>query len=55
MSDVSSILEGKHEVIMDFPANYILPLKKAISDPLKSITQCLDQLSTFLLVLGFDT
>ena len=54
MSNVSSILEGKHEVIIDFPTNYILPFKNPIGDPLKSVTQCLDQVRTFLLVLGFD-
>ena len=54
MFNFSSILEGKHEVVTDFPANYVLPGKKLIGDPLKTLTQCLNQVSTFLLVFGFD-
>ena len=54
MSNVSSILEVKHEVVINFPADYILPLKKSIGNPLKTITQHLDQVSTFLLVLGLE-
>ena len=54
MSNVPSILEEKHKVIIDFPANYILPLKKPSIYPLKNVTRCLDQVSTFLLVLCFD-
>ena len=44
MSNVSSILECKHEDVIDLTANYILHLEKPISDPLKNITQCVDQI-----------
>ena len=54
MSNVSSILEQKHEDIIHLQANYILQVEKPNVDPLKSVTQCLDQVSTFLLVLCSD-
>ena len=53
MSNVSSILEQKHEDVIHLQANYILQVEKPNVDPLKSVT-CLDQESTFLLVLCFD-
>ena len=53
MSSFTSSLEGKHEVVIDFPVHFVLQNKKPIGDPLKTLNQCLDQVSTFLLVLGF--
>ena len=54
MSNVHSIFEQKHEDTIHLQANYILQLEKTIGDPLKSVTPCLDQVSTFLLVLCLD-
>ena len=51
-------MEEKHKVITNFlakSANYTLPLKKLSVYPSKSINQCQDYVSTFLLVLCFDS
>ena len=50
----SSSFDGKHEVVIDFPTHYVLWSKKPISDPLET-PQSLDQVSTFPLILSFDT
>ena len=48
-------LEGKHEVMIDFPADYISQTKKQMGEALKAFNRHLDHVSTSLLLLGFDT
>ena len=46
-----SNFKGKHEVLIDFPADYILQTQKQMGDNLKAFNRCLEQVSTFLLLL----
>ena len=51
---MSVLFWNRNKVVIHLQANYVLQLEKPIGDPLKSITQHLDHVSTFLLVFCFD-
>ena len=41
-----STLGGKFEVLIDFPADFIIQIRKQMLDALNAFSRCMDQVST---------